>query len=92
MKKKIFTLLVSGIMISINASSQTIKENIDKQAKDKANKDRAAKADVLIHKKIIYDSTQIKITPVKVVSKTWPVSKVNYKNHKYKKKTKTSSK
>lgn len=77
-------------MISINASSQTIKDNIDKQAKDKANEDRAAKADVLIHKKIIYDSTQIKITPVKVVSKTWPVSKVNYK--KYKKKTKTSSK
>ena len=92
MKKKILTLLVVGILVSISASSQTIKDNIDKAAKDKSNADRAAKADVLIHKKTIHDSTQIKVTPVKVVSKTQPVNKVKYKKYKYKKKAKTSSK
>lgn len=82
-------------MISINASSQTIKENVDKLAKDKSTRDRADKADVLIHKKIISDSTQIKITPVKVVSKPAAVTAVNktkFKKHKFKKKTKNSSK
>ena len=92
MKKKIFTLLVVGILVSISASSQTIKDNIDKLAKDKETKERSAKADVLIQKKTISDSTQIKITPVKVVSKTQPVNKVKYKKYKYKKKAKTSSK
>jgi len=92
MKKKIFTLLVVGILVSISASSQTIKDNIDKLSKDKETKERSAKADVLIQKKTISDSTQIKITSVKVVSKTPAVNKVKYKPHKYKKKTKASSK
>lgn len=93
MKKKIFTLIFSACFISFTASSQTIKENIDKAAKDKSNADRAAKADVLIHKKTIYDSTtQIKITPTKVVTKTPETDKVKSKKHKYKKKSSTSSK
>lgn len=93
MKKKIFTLLFAAGLISFSASSQTIKENIDKAAKDKSNADRAAKADVLIHKKIIYDSTtQTKITPTKVVTKTPEIHKVKSKKHKYKKKSKASSK
>ena len=91
MKKKIFTLLVAVTMVSFSASSQTIKDNIDKAAKDKSTMDRAAKADVLIHKKTISDSTQTKIAQVKVVSKT-PEEKVKYKRHKYKKKAKPSTK
>ncbi len=93
MKKRIFIFLYAFIMISLSASSQSIKENIDKAAKDKSNAERAAKADVLIQKKIIYDSaTQIKITPTKVVTKTPAVTKAKYKKRKYKRKSKTSSK
>ncbi len=92
MKKKIFTLLFAAGLISFSASSQTIKDNIDKAAKDKSNADRAAKADVLIHEKIIFDSAEVKITPVKVVTKTPAVNKVKSKKYKYKKKRKTTSK
>ena len=91
MKQKIFTLLFAASMITISASSQTIKDNIGKLAKDKNTQDRAAKADVLIQKKIISDSTQTKITSVKVVSKS-PAVKQKYKKSKYKKKTKKDSK
>lgn len=91
MKKKFLTLIIAATMISLSASSQTIKDNIDKTAKDKNTADRAAKADVLIHKKIIYDSVQIKTTPAKVVFKT-PATKSKYKKNKYKRKTKIASK
>ena len=91
MKKRIFTLLISGLMISISASSQTVKDNIDKAHNDKDAKEKSAKADVLILKKTISDSTQSKISPVKVVQKT-PATKVKYKKHKFKRKTKTSGK
>ncbi|HEV8081373.1 MAG TPA: hypothetical protein VGP43_11705 [Chitinophagaceae bacterium] len=91
MKNKFLPLIFAATMLSLSASSQTIKDNIDRTAKDKNTADRAAKADVLIHKKIIYDSVQIRTTPAKVVSKT-PVIKSKYKKHKYKKKTKTVSK
>ena len=90
MKNKIFTLLALAIMVTISASSQTVKENIDKLAKDKNTADRAAKADVLIHKKTIYDSTQTKTASGKVVSKTPAGTKTKYKNYKYKKKKKVS--
>jgi hypothetical protein len=95
MKTKMLTLLISAVMISLGASSQTIKDNIDKLAKDKSTRDKADRADVLIHKKVIYDSVQIKTTPAKVVSKTTPAtgeSKIKHKQKKYKKKTKKSSK
>jgi hypothetical protein len=92
MKKKLFTLLFAVTIVTINASSQTVRDNIDKAIKDKNAKENSAKADVVIHKKTISDSTQIKITPVKVVSKTQPVNKVKYKKYKYKKKAKTSLK
>ena len=92
MKKKIFTLLALGIMISISASSQTVKDNIDKLHKDKNTADRAAKADVLIHKKIIYDSTQTNIASSKVVSKKPGATKTKYKSYKCKKRKKNISK
>ncbi len=88
MKKKIYTLLALCIMVSISASSQTVKENIDKLHKDKNTADRAAKADVLMHKKMIYDSTQINSGTPKIKSNSAVVNKVKSCNHKYKKKTK----
>ncbi len=91
MKKKIFTLLFAVTMVTISASSQTIKDNINKAHNDKDAKEKSAKADVLILKKTISDSTQIKTAPVKVVAKT-PATKVKYKKLKYKKKTKTFGK
>jgi hypothetical protein len=95
MKKKIFTLLTLGIMISISASSQTVKDNIDKLHKDKNTADRAAKADVLIHKKSVYDSTTIKpslatASSSKVATKKILVTKTKIKKHKYKTKKKAS--
>jgi Fic family protein len=102
MKKKFFTFIISGIMISLNASSQTIRDNIDKLAKDKATQEeRAAKADVYIMKKTISDSTQFKTTPAAKVSKTSTgtsvskarkVTKVKSSKTKYKKKSKPSTK
>ena len=79
MKKKIFTLLFAVTMVTISTSSQTIKDNINKAHNDKDAKEKSAKADVLILKKTISDSTQIKTAPVKVVAKT-PATKVKYKN------------
>jgi tryptophanyl-tRNA synthetase len=87
MKKKILSLLFAATMITLSASSQTIKDNIDKLAKDKNTKERAAKADVFIQKKNILDSTEIKTAPQKVIVKT-PAVKQKYKASKYKKKTK----
>ena len=92
MKKKLFTLLINGLMISITASSQTIKENIDKLAKDKETKDRAAKADVLIHKKVISDTVAPKINPDRTVIKTPGSNVVKHKKHKHKVKFKKPSK
>ena len=90
MKKKIFTIMIVSLA-SLNGFSQTIKENIDKAAKDKSNADRAAKADVLIHKKVITDeSTKVSVAPVKVVSKSAVQTKRKYKVTKKKKKLKTS--
>ena len=91
MKKKILTLLITGIMLSASASSQTIKENIDKAKNDKNVKENSAKADVIILKKTI-DTAQTKIVPVKTVTKTPGVSKVKHKKHKDKVKFKKPSK
>ena len=92
MKKKLFTLLVTGIMITITASSQTIKENIDKLAKDKETKERGAKADVLIHKKVIADTVAPKISSGKKVVKSPGSNVVKHKKHKHKVKFKKPSK
>lgn len=92
MKKKIFTLLIMAAMISISASSQTIKDNIDKLAKDKSTTDKAAKADVLIQQKNIFDSAQIKTTSAKKVSNVNSFVKTKCTAHKHKKKRKVSSK
>lgn len=93
MKKKLFTLLITGFMISISASSQTIRENIDKLAKDKETKDRAAKADVLIHKKnISVPSSTTKVDSANAVVKTSRPNIVKHKKRKHKVKVKKPSK
>lgn len=86
MKKKFFTLIISGVMISLSASSQTIRDNIDKVHKDKNTAERAAKADVLIHKKTILDTTQTKAIEKKIITKTPAGTKAKYKKKKHKKK------
>lgn len=73
-------------MVSLSASSQTIQDKIDKVHKDKNTADRAAKADVLIHKKTILDTTQTKSTEKKVVTKTPAGTKAKYKKKKHKNK------
>jgi len=91
MKKKIISLLAIAIMVSYSVTSQTVKDNVDKLAKDKNTAERAAKADVLMHKKIIFDSTQNSTTPSSVLSKSTVAKKEKYKKHKHKMKTKKSS-
>ena len=44
--KKLCAIMILG-MISFSVSAQSIREKIDKAHKDPANKERAAKADVL---------------------------------------------
>lgn len=89
MKTKIFTLMVAGSLFCYSAFSQTVKENIDKAAKDKNTMDRSAKADVLIQKKIIFDSSsQTKKTTQKIIPLATVVKKTKSKKGKYKKKCK----
>ena len=71
-------------MVSISASSQTVKENIDKAIKDKNVKENSAKADVIIQKQTIADSSTIKKTPEKTVIKTPGVGTVKHKKRKHK--------
>lgn len=92
MKKKLFILQITAIMISATASSQTIKDNLDQLSKDPATKERAEKADVLIHKKVITDSTRKKTTPEKTVVRTTGANKVKHKKGKHKLKLKKPSK
>lgn len=92
MKKKLFSILISGIMLSVSASAQTIKENIDKAKNDKNAERNSAKADVIIHKNIIADSAITKTTPVKTVIKAPGGSSMKQKKHKNKGKFKKSSK
>ena len=91
MKTKIFALMIAGSFFYCSAFSQTVKENIDKAAKDKNTMDRSAKADVLIQKKIIFDSSsQTKKTTQKIIPSAAAVKKTKSKKGKYKKKYKTS--
>ena len=87
MKNKIFALIIAASLITISASSQTIKNNMDKLAKDKATTDKAAKADVLILSKTISDSTQTTVINKKNISTT-SVIKSDCKKHTYKKRRK----
>ena len=59
------SLFIAGLLfISMASFSQTIKENIEKQAKDPKTAENAAKADVLlINKKAITDSTSVRQKP-----------------------------
>jgi hypothetical protein len=91
MKKKIFTFLFAASFISISSFSQTVKDNIDKAAKDKSTTDRSARADVLIHKKTISDnSVKTTKTTQKVTLSATTVKTTKYKKNKYKKKHKHS--
>ena len=78
-------------MISAGASSQTVKDNIDKAIKDKNVKENSAKADVYIQKKTISDSTT-KVSPAKTVVKTAEGNTVKHTKRKHKVKFKKPSK
>jgi hypothetical protein len=61
MNKKIFLPAVFVTALSTTAFSQTIKDNIDKAAKNPLTKENAAKADVRLHNKTtIIDSSSLK--------------------------------
>ena len=45
MKKKMFVLLLAAALISIGSFAQSSKDKIEKQAKDPATRENAAKAD-----------------------------------------------
>jgi hypothetical protein len=65
-------LMLTIIMgLSANTFSQSVKQNIDKAAKNPATKENAAKADVYLHKKkLISDSTlEEKKQPVSAADK-----------------------
>ncbi|MFN2458185.1 MAG: hypothetical protein ABR502_08300 [Chitinophagaceae bacterium] len=59
MKKKFLLMSIAISFICMSSPAQTIRDNIDKLAKDPKTMENAAKADVhIINKKIIHDSTQ----------------------------------
>jgi hypothetical protein len=61
MNKKIFLLTTFLTALSMTSFSQTIKDNIDKAAKNPSTKENAAKADVHLHNKTtIIDSSFLK--------------------------------
>lgn len=58
------TITLSGffLLLAITSFSQTVRQTIDKAAKNNTTKENAAKADVqLIDKKHIFDSSLLKI-------------------------------
>ena len=81
--KRIIIISIFSVL-SANVFSQTIKQNIDKQMKDKNTMDRSAKADVLIQKKTISDSTIMKKQVLKTGGKQVP-SKNSHRQKKGKK-------
>ena len=48
--KKLCAIMILG-MISVGASAQSVRDKIEKAHKDSTNKEKAAKADVLLHKR-----------------------------------------
>lgn len=60
MKTKFFTIAFSVCLLSLNSISQTVRDKIEKQAKDPITKENAAKADVYVQKKIIFDTVTLK--------------------------------
>ncbi len=59
MKTKFFTIAFSLSLLSLNSISQTVRDKINKQAKDPATRENAAKADVYVQKNIIYDTLPV---------------------------------
>ncbi len=58
MRKKLL-LMFAVTVLYMSSMAQTIRDNLDRLAKDPNTKEMAAKADVyIINKKIIHDSTQ----------------------------------
>jgi len=53
---KTATILIAFNMLALSSFSQTVKQKIDKEHTE-ANKANAAKADVLMQKKTVFDST-----------------------------------
>ena len=83
--KKTATFLFIFSVISLSSFSQVVKEKLDKEH-NAANKANAAKADVIIQKKMIFDSTAVQTTgTTKIISKKTPFHKKKKKklcNHK----------
>lgn len=75
MKTNISSITIALCFLSLNSFSQTVNDKINKQAKDPATKENAAKADVYIQKNIIADTatlnknTGLKDEPKKVLIK-----------------------
>ena len=82
--KKFLTAMIAITALSPGAQSQTVKENIDKAIRENRAKDHSAKADVIIQKKVIADSTTANIPPKKTVSKAKGENKIKHKRKKYK--------
>ena len=60
MNKKVF-LMALATSLSVVCSAQTVKENVDKAARQPARNENAAKADVRLHdKKVITDTSSLK--------------------------------
>lgn len=83
--KKTATFLVIFSLISLSSFSQVVKDKLDKEH-NAANKANAAKADVIIQKKKLFDSSTTQtIGTNKIVSKKTPIHKKKKKklcNHK----------
>jgi archaellum component FlaG (FlaF/FlaG flagellin family) len=100
MKKKLFIPLFIINLFCGAAFAQTIKDKVNRAAKDSSRAANAAKADVYVQKKTIADPNQIKITAVTAGKKNAAenkrkvtgANKVKYKRHKFKSKKRSSSK
>src|SRR5215218_8609781 len=76
MNKSVY-LMVLATSLSVVSFAQTVKENVDKAARQPARNENAAKADVRLHdKKVITDTSSLK-----------PVDQVSFNNKKKKKKS-----
>ena len=91
MNKKFFLLFLLAGFTTLNSFSQTIKDKINTQAQDKNLKTNAAKADVFIHEKSIFNSSSTTIDTANITTDN-AVKKIKYNKHKFKKKYKKTSK
>jgi len=91
MSSKLLTLITTFCLLSLQPIAQTTSDKIKKLANDSATKERAAKADVYVIKKSIFDTAVVMGQANKTVTSTkkTPAQKAKSKN--VKKKTCTST-